>query len=96
MINNKPWENIKTQFPINSKVEGYVIHVASFGVFVKIDNCQANAVLLVTEFEDGERSFDIPEYPQIGALIQAIVVDHIDHNKQLRLSTCRSKLKLAD
>lgn len=87
------WELTKAHFPIGSTVEGEVIRVEPYGVYVTIPECHAHAVLLVTEFDDGERCFDISEYPAMGARIRAVVVDLVEHNHQLRLSTRRSRIK---
>ena len=87
------WELTKARFPIGSTVEGEVIHVEPYGVFVTIPECPVQAVLLVTELEDGERSFDLSEYPAIGSRVQAVVVDLVEHNHQLRRSTRRSRTK---
>jgi hypothetical protein len=66
-----------------------------FGVFIDVPGCPAYAVLLVTEFEDGDRSFAVDDYPQAGHTIEAVVVDLVDHSQQLRVSTRLSKLSSA-
>jgi ribosomal protein S1 len=92
MEREREWESTKVNFPIGSMVEGEVIRVEPYGVFVAIPGCPFHSVLLVTEFEDGERSFDISEYPAMGSRIRAVVVDLAEHNHQLRLSTRRSRI----
>lgn len=85
------WTMSKLRFPIGAHVTGVIIRVEPFGVFVAIPECEVHAVLLVTEFEDGTRSFNLSDYPQVGTLVSAIVVDHVEHNHQLRLSTRASR-----
>lgn len=92
MDSNDEWQATITRFPPGSMVEGEVIHVEPYGVFVAITGCPVPAVLLVTEFEDGERPFDLSEYPPMGSQIRAVVVDVVEHNHQLRLSTRRSRI----
>lgn len=92
MATAEEWRSAKLNFPVGSTVEGELIHVEPYGVFVAIPGCGVHAVLLVTEFEDGDKRFDLPEYPPVGSRVQAVVVDHVEHNQQLRLSTRRSRL----
>lgn len=87
----REWESAKVKFPVGSTVEGEVIHVEPYGVFVALPGCGVRAVLLVTEFEDGDRRFDLSEYPSVGSRVRAVVVDQVNHNQQLRLSTRRSR-----
>lgn len=90
------WKDVKRRFPLKSIVVGTVVRVEPFGVFVSVPQCDAHAVLLVTEFQDGDRAFDVSEYPEIGSQLTAVVVDHAEHNRQLRVSTRRSRLESAE
>lgn len=91
----KAWQAAKVRFPIGAIVHGSVIRVEAFGVFVALPGCGVPAVLLVTEFEDGPRGFEIDEYPQVGSPVTAVVVDHAEHSPQLRLSTKASRMGAA-
>jgi ribosomal protein S1 len=92
MRSEHEWQAAKADFPIGSIVEGEVVHIEPFGVFVAIPGCAVHAVLLVTEFEDGDRRFNLSDYPAVGSPVRAVVVDHVEHNQQLRLSARRSRM----
>lgn len=86
------WAELKKALPVGSLVHGTVVRVAPFGVFVRLNEADAVAALLVTHFEDGDRRFELEDYPQVGTSIEAVVVDLADHNFQVRISTRRSDL----
>jgi ribosomal protein S1 len=87
------WCKIKEILPLGSQVRGVVTRVEPFGVLVKLASTDITGVLLVTHFEDGERAFQLHEYPQVGEVLEAVVVDHCEHNMQVRLSTRASDMK---
>lgn len=89
------WNLAKQRFPVGIRATGTVVRVEPFGVFVAIPDCGVHAVLLVTEFEDGPRAFDFADYPKLGAQVVGVVVDHVEHNHQLRLSTRASRIARA-
>ncbi len=89
------WAVLKTRLPVGTRVHGKVVRVAPFGVFVQLDEADTLAVLLVTHFEDGDRRFELEDYPQVGAAIEAVVMDLVDSTAQVRLSTRRSDLDAA-
>ena len=91
MKSEDAWPEAKSKFPVGPTVLGTVARVEPFGVFVDIPGCGVRALLEVPEFEDGPRAFDLGDYPQVGAAIRAVVVDHVEHNQQLRLSTIASR-----
>lgn len=92
IVTKQQWEETKKCLPVGTRVRGVVIRVEPFGVFVELAESNALAALLVTHFEDGERSFDIEEYPQVGDTLEAVVVDLAEHNMQVRLSTRSSDM----
>ena len=86
-VTKQRWEETKQRLPVGTRVHGVVTRVEPFGVFVELTEKDLVAVLLVTHFDDGERSFDIEEYPQIGDTLEGVVVDLAEDNMQVRLST---------
>lgn len=96
MANDDQWSKLKEALPVGTLVHGTVVLAAPFGVFVKLDEADTLAALLVTHFEDGERRFELGNYPQVGASIEAVVVDLADHNCQVRISTRSSDVNRND
>ncbi len=76
MIDEATWRDTKNQCPVGAIVEGQVTRVEPYGVFVRFDHCSGVGLLSVTEFEDGDRSFDLSDYPNEGSRIRLSVRWH--------------------
>ncbi|MCE9573147.1 MAG: SMI1/KNR4 family protein [Deltaproteobacteria bacterium] len=87
------WIAIKNRYPIGTRVRGTVMHLEDFGAFVRLDHDDVAALVLVTNIEDGTRSLDMHDYPQIGSVVEATVVDLIEETAQVRLSMRPSDLR---
>jgi small subunit ribosomal protein S1 len=78
------WENVKRRYPIGSVVEGTVVKVAPFGVFVDL-GVGFEGLLLVPEMA-GDTRKQIKDYPQVGQRVAATVIWHNDPKQQFSLS----------
>ena len=78
------WEDVKARLPVGTALEGTVVHVARFGVFVDL-GVGFDGLLLVPEMAGpGPKRMD--EYPQVGERVTARVIHHRDHNRQISLT----------
>lgn len=83
------WDQVKAAVPVGAEVSGRVVACQPFGVFVDL-GLGFPGLLEVLEFADpaaqsrGEESF-----PAVGASVTAWVLQHVDHNRQLRLTQRR-------
>jgi ribosomal protein S1 len=92
MVGDSAWSQAKLGYPVGSFVRGTVSRVEPFGVFVSVTGCEAPFLLLVTEFEDGDRGLSVSEYPALGSPVYGRVVDHASHNRQIRITTKASRM----
>ncbi len=80
-------EELKVALPVGSTVRCTVKLHARFGFFVEIDgHTDANALVLITDFERARRpQTEVADFPPVGTLIDAAVLDHVDPTRQIRL-----------
>jgi ribosomal protein S1 len=77
---------MKAAVPIGSKVSGRVTACAPFGVFVDL-GLGFPGLLELPEFADAApRPQGVTRLPAVGDQISAWVLQHDDHNRQLRLT----------
>jgi small subunit ribosomal protein S1 len=77
------WNEVKLRLPVGSAVNGNVVHVTQFGVFVDL-SVGFSGLLRVTEMAGiGPRK--IEDYPQVGEPVTARVLTHDDGNRQVVL-----------
>ncbi|MFD6679192.1 hypothetical protein [Micromonospora parva] len=76
----RSWTETKAALPVSERVRARVLAAMPFGVFVEIDG-QPDALGLVeiTTLPRGG------ELPAIGVFLDLVVVNHADHNWQVRL-----------
>lgn len=78
------WEAVKARVSVGSVVEGRVVRVAPFGVFVDL-GVGFDGLLLVPEMAGaGPKTMD--DYPQPGEVVTARVIHHRDQNRQVSLT----------
>ncbi len=87
MDDTQKWTTQKEEHPLGSLVQGKVLKLAPFGVFLALDGVDFPAVLLVTHFEDNGRGRELDEYPRVGEVVSAVIVGFVDDNRQVRVST---------
>ncbi|MFD1145581.1 RNA-binding protein [Saccharothrix hoggarensis] len=80
------WERVKSRLPMGAEVRGTVLVHAPFGIFVDLAEAPgANAVLDGIDYRPGGEPVGPDGWPPKGAPIEAVVVDHVDENRQLKL-----------
>lgn len=80
------WDQVKAAVPIGAEVSGRVVSCQPFGVFVDL-GLGFSGLLEVPEFGDATaRSRGMDGFPAVGAVLTARVLQHMDHNQQLRLT----------
>src|SRR4051812_33114179 len=80
------WDLVKATVLIGSEVSGRVVASCPFGVFVDL-GIGFLGLLEVPEFADpAARSQGEVRFPAIGVRLTARVLQHVDHNQQLRLT----------
>ncbi|GHF30439.1 RNA-binding protein [Streptomyces morookaense] len=86
MIDETTWTEAKEAFPIGSSVQGEVLTNRSFGFFVKLPgNPDAVAVVDAISYIPHGVPVDAALWPKPGQKISAEVVDHAEHNRQIKL-----------
>lgn len=84
------WEEAKRAFPVGSIVPARVLACLPMGVFVAL------ADRLVGQIEAPEVSDDLDSpRPEDGSVVTALVLQHVDHNQQIRLTTRATALRRA-
>lgn len=80
------WERVKATVPIGAEVSGRVVACQPFGVFVDL-GLDFLGLLEIPELGDSAaRSRGKVVFPAVGAPLTARVLQHADHNQQLRLT----------
>ena len=80
------WDQVKAAAPIGAEVSGRVEACCAFGVFVDL-GVGFRGLLEVPNFADPPaRSRGVEGYPAVGTPITARVLQHDEHNRQLRLT----------
>ena len=80
------WDRVKAAVPIGAEVSGRVVACQPFGVFVDL-GLGFPGLLEVPEFGDATaRSRGMEGFPAVGVVLTAGVLQHMDHDQQLRLT----------
>ncbi|MFL6114877.1 MAG: S1 RNA-binding domain-containing protein [Catenulispora sp.] len=80
------WEQVKVAVPVGAEVSGRVVACQPFGVFVDL-GLGFPGLLEAPEFGGATaRSRGMGGFPAVGSVLTARVLQHIDHNQQLRLT----------
>lgn len=87
MIDDEDWEASKSRFPIGSEVSVVVRQHMPFGMFVELpaDPTASAFIDLASYHPGGQEVVDHTQWPSEGEAIDAIVADHVDRNRQIRL-----------
>ena len=82
------WVAARQSFPVGAVVTGRVLACLRMGVFVAI------ADRLVGQIEAPEVSDDVDSpQPEVGTVVTAVVLRHVDRNQQICLSTRASTIR---
>jgi hypothetical protein len=91
------WRGVRKKLAVGSRVTGTVARHEAFGFFVTLDQLpEVRAIVELPNYRprgavpsfgpDGSVASLDPPYPPIGTRVEAVVVDHVEHNRQIRLS----------
>ena len=83
-VGPSPWEQAFKQFPVGSKVEGEVTHIAPFGAFVKIPG-GIEALLKTQDLSWTERIASPQSVVKVGDKITAVVLEVNPNEEKMAL-----------
>lgn len=75
-----PWEEIEKRYPINSRVNGEVVNLVSYGAFVKLED-GIEGLVHISEMSWTRRINHPSELVNVGDQVEVVVLD-IDKDKQ--------------
>ena len=89
------WENVRDKLPVGTRIQGRVTQHWPFGVFVEIPRIPFQGLVQLTDFRD-EGRMTPDQYPEVGSLVDAVVLGFKETGKQIWLGMkpsqlCRSK-----
>ncbi len=88
------WAKLKSDLHAGQVVEGKILAHWPFGVFVDLSRPFVGLIEIVNFREHGQRMTP-QEFPDLGASIQAVIVQFCDSNYQVKLSARPSDVKKA-
>ena len=85
-----PWQNVKNNFPVGTKVDGKISRIADFGLFVNLDK-GVDGLVHISELENISANTNLHKVYKIGQEM-SVVVQKIDlENKRISLVPATSK-----
>jgi ribosomal protein S1 len=91
-VSDDAWAAIQDECPAGTRIRGHVLAHLPMGYFVALPRGNVGQVEIVSIKERGEPVSEA-DYPEVGSEIQAVVVQFVSHNRQVRLSTRPSDLR---
>jgi hypothetical protein len=87
MNDSDSWDTIKESYPLGVETDVTIKKKVPFGMFVELRGYpQASALIDALSFRPGDRDvWDHSEWPEVGSTVRAIVAEHVDRNRQVRL-----------
>ncbi|MEZ5987911.1 MAG: 30S ribosomal protein S1 [Planctomycetota bacterium] len=79
-LSEDPWSRIEDKYPVNTRVEGEVVNIMSYGAFVKIED-GVEGLVHVSEMSWTRRVNDPREVVNIGDRVEVVVLD-VNKEKQ--------------
>lgn len=80
------WEAAKTDYPVGAEVHGKVVAVRPFGMFVEISGrTEITAVVDAISYYPDREPLHPDLWPAVGDGIEAVVSEHAEHNRQIKL-----------
>ncbi|MBX2850223.1 MAG: S1 RNA-binding domain-containing protein, partial [Phycisphaeraceae bacterium] len=77
---SSPWEDIEAKYPANTRVQGTVTNIMSYGAFVKLED-GVEGLVHISEMSWTKRINHPSEVVSIGEEVEVVVLE-IDQNKQ--------------
>ncbi|MFF3742651.1 hypothetical protein [Streptomyces kronopolitis] len=86
MINDQEWEEAKRELPFGVRTQGSVVRHSGFGFFVQLSKFpDVAAVVDAISYLPCGQMAPRAEWPAIGETIEGTVVDHVEHNHEIKL-----------
>jgi ribosomal protein S1 len=79
-MNNKTWEQIKSEYKLGRFIQGKVEHHTPFGAFIDIGEPGVKGLIKIPDFLD-EGVMTQEMYPAIGDSVGAIIVGYNESNR---------------
>ena len=79
-LENSPWENLDERFPVNSRVQGKVVNLVTYGAFVQLDE-GLEGLVHVSEMSWTRRVNHPSEVVEVGQEVEVVILE-IDHEKR--------------
>lgn len=84
-MSGNPWENIKPEIAIGSRIKGKVSSITDYGLFVEIQK-GVEGLVHISEISWIDRINDLKKHYSIGDEIEAIVISFDKDNRRMSLS----------
>lgn len=86
MIDDQAWEEAKRKLPFGVRAQGAVVRHSGFGFFVRLSEFpEVTAVVdAISNLPHGQTT-PRTEWPVTGEMIEGTVVDHVEHNHEIKL-----------
>ncbi|MFI1742066.1 hypothetical protein [Streptomyces sioyaensis] len=86
MIDSQEWEEVKRQLPFGTRTQASVVRHSGFGFFVQLAAFPDVTAVVdgISYLPDGKMARRT-EWPKAGELIEGVVVDHVEHNHEIKL-----------
>jgi ribosomal protein S1 len=87
---DEEWEEAKSSLPFGARVRGLIEQHYSFGMLIRLpDFPEVRAVVDAASYTPTGEIRDSTHWPEVGMPIEAVVVDHAEHNRQIKLRVDR-------
>ncbi|NBQ16903.1 S1 RNA-binding domain-containing protein [bacterium] len=92
-MSGNPWENIKPEIAIGSRIKGKVSSITDYGLFVEIQK-GVEGLVHISEISWIDRINDLKKHYSIGDEIEAIVISFDKDNRRMSLSVKQVSMDL--
>lgn len=84
-----PWDSVAERLSVGTKIEGKIVRIADFGLFVNLEK-GIDGLVHISELEDVKQNTNLSKVYKIGQTMN-VVIDKIDaENKRISLKTASS------
>src|SRR5205809_7654588 len=91
-IGQPNWEEVEHTLEVGTRLRVRVTQHWPFGIFVEIPNVPFQGLIQITDFKD-EGIMTTQVYPQVGSVVEAIVLGFKETGKQIWLGMRPSQLR---
>lgn len=83
---DQAWSDAKRLLPFGTPVQGILEKVYPFGMFVRVAEFpNVKFVVDAVSYAPNGEIVDSRKWPAIGSSIEGVVVDHVEHNWEIKL-----------